>query len=110
MRADARRNRRRLIDAAVGLILESGGEPTMDAVATRAPIEAFSPADATIVRYVRQLLREHAIADEAFDDARDRFGVRGVTDLTATVGFYSLIACTLNAFEVVPAADAPALP
>lgn len=36
MRADARRNRRRLIDAAVGLILLSGGEPAMDAVATRA--------------------------------------------------------------------------
>lgn len=36
MRADARRNRQRLIDAAVELILESGGEPVMDAVATRA--------------------------------------------------------------------------
>ena len=38
MRADARRNRRRLIDAAVGLILERGGEPAMDAVATRAGV------------------------------------------------------------------------
>lgn len=38
MRADAQRNRRRLIDAAVELILESGGEPNMDAVATRAGV------------------------------------------------------------------------
>lgn len=38
MRADARRNRRRLIDAAIELILESGGEPAMDAVATRAAV------------------------------------------------------------------------
>lgn len=38
MRADARRNRRRLIDAAVELILESGGEPAMDAVARRADV------------------------------------------------------------------------
>ncbi len=38
MRADARRNRRRLIDAAVELILEIGGEPSMDAVATRAGV------------------------------------------------------------------------
>lgn len=38
MRADARRNRGRLIDAAVELILESGGEPAMDAVATRAGV------------------------------------------------------------------------
>lgn len=38
MRADARRNRRRLVDAAVELILENGGEPAMDAVATRAGV------------------------------------------------------------------------
>lgn len=38
MRADARRNRRRLLDAAVGLILEVGGEPAMDAVAARAGV------------------------------------------------------------------------
>jgi AcrR family transcriptional regulator len=36
MRADVRRNRRRLLDAATGLILEIGGEPSRDAVAHRA--------------------------------------------------------------------------
>lgn len=38
MRADARRNRRRLLDAAVELILEIGGEPARDAVAQRASV------------------------------------------------------------------------
>lgn len=38
MRADARRNRRRLLDAAVELILEIGVEPTRDAVAQRAGV------------------------------------------------------------------------
>lgn len=38
MRADARRNRRRLLDAAVELILDVGGEPTRDAVARRAGV------------------------------------------------------------------------
>jgi AcrR family transcriptional regulator len=38
MRADARRNRRRLLDAAIGLILEAGGEPSRDAVAQRAGV------------------------------------------------------------------------
>jgi AcrR family transcriptional regulator len=37
-RADVRRNRRRLLDAAIDLILESGGAPTRDAVARRAGI------------------------------------------------------------------------
>lgn len=38
MRADARRSRRRLLDAAAELILEIGGEPTRDAVAQRAEV------------------------------------------------------------------------
>lgn len=38
LRADARRNRRRLLDAATGLILEIGGDPSRDAVAQRAGI------------------------------------------------------------------------
>lgn len=38
MRSDARRNRRRLLDAAIELILEVGGEPSRDAVAQRAGV------------------------------------------------------------------------
>ncbi len=38
MRADARRSRRRLLDAAIDLILEIGGEPARDAVARRAGV------------------------------------------------------------------------
>lgn len=38
MRADARRNRDRLIDAAVELILEVGTEPPLDAIARRAEV------------------------------------------------------------------------
>jgi len=38
MRADARRNRQRLIDAAVELVLEVGGDPSRDAVAERAGV------------------------------------------------------------------------
>lgn len=38
VRADARRNRRRLLDAAIELILEAGGEPSRDAVAQRAGV------------------------------------------------------------------------
>jgi AcrR family transcriptional regulator len=38
VRADARRNRRRLLDAAIELILEVGGEPSRDAIAQRAGV------------------------------------------------------------------------
>jgi len=38
MRADAQRNRQRLIDSAVELVLEVGGDPSRDAVAERAGV------------------------------------------------------------------------
>ena len=38
MRADAQRNRRRLLDAAIELILEMGDEPPRDAIAQRAGV------------------------------------------------------------------------
>lgn len=38
MRSDAQRNRQRLIDAAIELILEMGGDPSRDAVAQRAGV------------------------------------------------------------------------
>ena len=38
IRADAQRNRRRLLDAAIELILEVGGDPSRDAIAQRAGV------------------------------------------------------------------------
>jgi 4-carboxymuconolactone decarboxylase len=48
----------------------------------------------------RQLVVDHRIAPAAFDEARERLGVRGLVELTATIGYYAMIAAPLNAFEV----------
>ena len=65
MRVDARRNRRRLLDAAVGLILEIGGEPSRDAVAQRAGVGI-----GTLYRHFpdRQSLL-HAVVQDVLDQA-----------------------------------------
>jgi AcrR family transcriptional regulator len=65
MRADARRNRQSIVDAAIDLVLEVGGEPSRDAVADRAGVGI-----ATLYRHFPeqpQLLR--AVAVEALDRA-----------------------------------------
>lgn len=65
MRADARRNRQAIVDAAIELVLEVGGEPARDAVADRAGVGI-----ATLYRHFpdqQQLLR--AVAIEALDRA-----------------------------------------
>lgn len=85
-------------------------DEAIEAVANRAPLTAFSDDEAVVVRYVRELLNDHVVSDEAFEAAKDRFGVQGVTELTGTIGFYSMIASVLNAFEIRPGPDAPTLP
>lgn len=68
MRADARKNRRRLLDAAIDLILELGGEPSRDAIAERAGVGI-----ATLYRHFpdrHSLLR--AVALDVIDRAVER--------------------------------------
>jgi AcrR family transcriptional regulator len=67
-RADARRNRQRIVDAAIELILEIGGAPSRDAVAQRAGIGI-----ATLYRHFpdqQTLLR--AVVLDVLDRAIDR--------------------------------------
>lgn len=84
-------------------------ETTIDAVANEAPADSLPEEDAAVVRYGRELLGDHTVSDDAFETVRERFGDGGVAELTATMGYYVLIACVLNAFEVLPD-DAPRLP
>ena len=78
MRADARRNRRRLLDAAIELVLERGGEPTRDAVAERAGVGIGTlyrhfPDQQTLFRAVVLDVLDRTIAagEEALEDSDD---------------------------------------
>jgi len=67
----------------------------------RAPA-GLSEDEAAIVEYVRQLLTQHRADDATVAALRSRLGIQGVVELTATVGYYAMLACTLNAFDVRP--------
>ena len=60
--------------------------------------------------YVNELLNNRFIPDGIFNAARETLGKTGVVELTGIVGYYSLVAQTLNAFQVpVPEGCAPTL-
>jgi 4-carboxymuconolactone decarboxylase len=64
-----------------------------------------------IYDYSSQLLATHLVADETYDKAKALVGVKGVVELTSVIGYYTLIALTLNAHEVpLPAGESPLLP
>lgn len=88
---------------------EGTREEAIRAVAERAPTDGLSEDEATVIAYAREMFGEKRVSDAAFARAKDRFGTRGVTDLTATMGYYAMLACALNAFAVEPPPDAERL-
>lgn len=80
------------------------------AVATEDALDELADTDAIVVRYGRELLREHAVSETTFRRVEDHFDRQGITELTATIGYYSMLACVLNAFEVQPADEPPFSP
>lgn len=61
--------------------------------------------------FSRALLEQHRVPDALYADATEALGSVGVVELTGLLGYYTLIALTLNAHEVpLPAGVKPPLP
>ncbi|MGA8380697.1 MAG: hypothetical protein WB710_06185 [Stellaceae bacterium] len=67
------------------------------------------PEDAQIVDVTRQLLRRHRIDDATAAALRARFGDDGFIELTGAIGYYSMLAMTVNACELEAAPGAEVL-
>jgi hypothetical protein len=68
--------------------------------------EHFSSEDAQVISYVQELLRTHRASEATFQALYARLGEKGLVELTATIGYYAMVACTLNAFDLVTASGA----
>src|SRR5215831_13824779 len=67
------------------------------------------PEDAQIVEFTRQLLQKHRVDDAAFKAIQGRFGSDGLIQLTGAIGYYSMLAMTVNACELEAAPGAEVL-
>src|ERR1051325_4052600 len=65
--------------------------------------------DAQIVEFTRQLLRKHRVDEATFKSMQSRFGNDQLIQLTTTIGYYSLLAMTVNAAELEAAPEAEVL-
>lgn len=83
---------------------EAGLDPAaIEAVASDGPLDGLAPLDALVIRFVRDLVTRHEVDDATFAEVHAHFGEQGVAELTATIGYYSMLACVLNAAAVEPA-------
>jgi 4-carboxymuconolactone decarboxylase len=61
------------------------------------------PADAdalAIHDYADELNRRKTVGEETYARVLDRWGVIGIVELTALIGYYTMVAMTLNAHEI----------
>ena len=62
--------------------------------------ENFSSEDAQIVSFIREMLHSHRVTETTYQAIYARLGEQGMVELTATIGYYAMLACTLNTFDV----------
>jgi 4-carboxymuconolactone decarboxylase len=67
------------------------------------------PEDAQIVEFTRALLRRHRVDEAMFKAMQSRFGNDQLIQLTTAIGYYSLLAMTVNACELEAAPGAEVL-
>src|SRR6267378_3777431 len=65
--------------------------------------------DAQIVEFTRQLMRKHRVDEATVKALIGRFGNDGFIQLTGAIGYYSMLAMTVNACELEAAPGAEVL-
>lgn len=81
---------------------------TIAGIEDRAARDEFSDEAGAVVAFCRELLVDNRIAEATYAPVHERLGDRGVVELVATAGYYAMMACVLNGFEVLPDDGAPA--
>jgi 4-carboxymuconolactone decarboxylase len=56
----------------------------------------------------RELLADHGLSDATYANAAELFGDEQLVALVASIGYFSMVCCTANAFDVTPPDAAPA--
>ena len=58
------------------------------------------PDEAEAYEFARQLQQTGQVPLPTYEAVRDRWGARGVVELTAVIGYYTMVSMTLNAHEI----------
>ena len=85
--------------------------PIIEALLAQAEPPGMSEDDALVWRYAVELNRHKSVSDATYRAALARFGERTVVELTALIGYYTMVAMTLNCHEIpLPEGVQPAFP
>ncbi|MGO9430040.1 carboxymuconolactone decarboxylase family protein [Rhodoblastus sp.] len=81
--------------------LKAGLDPDIIAAIAKRESPVLSDGkDQLVYDYVTALQRDHLVSDALHARAVDHLGEQGVVELVGLMGYYTLVAMTLNAFEI----------
>lgn len=91
---------------------KTGIEPAIiDALLSQAQPPSLSEDETAVWRYAAELNERKSVSDATYQAALQCIGAKGVVELTALVGYYTMVAMTLNCHEIpLPDGVAPAFP
>jgi len=75
-------------------------ESVIAGIERREDAELADPSEAAVHDVARSLLDDKGIPDDLYERARDALGEARLAELVILVGYYGLVAVTLNAFDV----------
>jgi len=78
----------------------------LDAIRERRPPAFETSADEVVYEYARQLQESGRVDPTLYATALEHWGVAGVVELTAVIGYYTMVSMTLNAHEIPMPDDA----
>ncbi|RYF31820.1 MAG: carboxymuconolactone decarboxylase family protein [Comamonadaceae bacterium] len=89
-----------------------GIEPDiLDALLAQSEPQFRAPEEKLVWRFARELNHHNSVSDATYAQTLAHFGERVVVELTALIGYYTMVAMTLNAHEIpLPEGQSPAFP
>ena len=78
------------------------GAPAIEAIRVGQPPVFTEQDEVDVYDFARQMQQTGAVTEAVYRNVADRWGVRGVVELTAVIGYYTMVSMTLNAHEIVP--------
>ncbi|NQV57918.1 MAG: carboxymuconolactone decarboxylase family protein [Rhodospirillales bacterium] len=83
-------------------------QAVIDAINERRAPDLGSESDRVIFDVAKELAETRGLSQSTYEEAERILGLDRLTDVVVTVGFYGMVATTLNAFDISPPDDAPA--
>jgi 4-carboxymuconolactone decarboxylase len=83
-------------------------QATIDAINARKTPKLDNAREKAVYDLATELLAYKGLSEATYANAEKLFGVEQLVAVVATVGWFCMVSCTANAFDITPPDDAPA--